>query len=59
MCGGRVDERTGYRRTEGWARHRVGANQLVLRRTLDVWACQHCIDRARSGLPPGQEQLTA
>jgi hypothetical protein len=61
MCGEEVSTSIAYQRVVGWARPRRagGVNQVVLREVREEFACQGCIDRARAGLPAGQERLIA
>ena len=62
FCGEQVDpnSRRTWRKVEGFERHRDagGTNAIALRHQLDVWACDPCISKQKTGLAPGQGTLT-
>jgi hypothetical protein len=64
-CGTPVDPTSRYtwRRVQGWERKahmsstRRGGSDISLRETIEVYACDNCIRKLKSGISPGQDSL--
>lgn len=64
-CGTLVDPTSRYtwRRVQGWERKaymsptRRGGSDISLREAVDVFACDDCIRKLKSGVSPGQDSL--
>ena len=64
-CGTSVDPTSRYtwRRVQGWERKahasstRRGGSDISLRETIDVYACEQCIRKLKSGVSPEQDSL--
>lgn len=61
-CGDPVDGSSGsgnYKKVEGWVRLRTGggANEVALRRDLEMYMHKTCMDLRRQGIHPNQERM--
>jgi hypothetical protein len=54
-----VEERQAMQRVQGFEKPRRegGANQIVLRETLNEWGCWECVNKLRAGVPIDQPGL--
>jgi len=60
FCGDGIPSlRNAYRKVVGFEKQRDqgGTNALALRRPLNEWACNTCVDKQKSGVDPRQEEL--
>ncbi len=63
-CGSTVDtqDQSAFRRVVGWERKAVsasrkGGSDIVLRESIDDYACFACVERLKMGLNAAQESL--
>jgi hypothetical protein len=54
----RPNSRFTWTRVQGWHRPgKAGGSDVVLRESVDEWACPRCISRIRLGVNPDQQAL--
>jgi hypothetical protein len=58
-CRAEINPDVDYRKVEGFEQRRTqgGTNAIRLRKSLDVWACAHCVGRASKGVAPTQQAM--